>query len=315
LSLPTVTASAPGKIIIVGEHFVVHGAYAVAAAIDRRVRVTVSEAGRNSFVTSGNRSSLLFKNDGQFSAVKAVARKAIQDCGKPSQSLRVKIASNIPSGSGLGSSAAVVLATAAACSKFLGQNFEKAKIAEIALLGERLVHGNPSGIDIESSLAGGLLLFNRNAGMKPIPIAQAMRLLVVYSGKKRRTADLIMKVAMRKRQFPSFFESLTRSASFLSLDMVDAIAAGDLPKVGALMNVSQTSLSWIGVSTAYLDRIIESLCEGGAYGAKVTGAGGGGSIIALAKPEETEQLLDTISKKYPESFITSIPQEGLRWED
>lgn len=311
----SVSASAPGKVIIVGEHFVVHGSYAVAASINKRVRATVSESSKNSIIVSGNRTSLISKNDGQFSAVKAVVRKSLQVYGRPEMQLRIEISSNIPAGSGLGSSAAVSVATAASLTKFLNQDIEKRTISEIALAGEKQVHGNPSGIDTESCLNGGLLLFSKNSGTKPIPLDKAIQLVVIYSGKKRRTSDLISKVSLKKRQYPAFFDNLVQSVSFLSLDIVEAMAGGDLPKLGALMSVAQASLSWIGVSNEILDEIIESACSKGAYGAKITGAGGGGSVIALPKPEAGELLLNELSKHYPESFITPIPQEGLRWED
>ncbi|MCL4518223.1 MAG: mevalonate kinase [Thaumarchaeota archaeon] len=312
--LRSASASAPGKVIVAGEHFVVHGAYAVAAAINRRVKVTVSSTARPSHIVSGLRTSMLGKNDGRFSAVKSVAKRTIQEFGKPRGPLKIEIASDIPAGSGLGSSAAVSVATAAALVRFLGNDVEKSKIGELAMTGERQVHGNPSGIDIESSLNGGLLLFSRLTGTRHIPIEKALQLIVVFSGKKRKTADLISRVTEKRQEYPAFFENLSNAVSFLSLDIVEAISAGDLPKLGALMNVAQTSLSWIGVSNETLDNIIEVSSSGGAYGAKVTGAGGGGSVIVLPRAGSAEPLLKEISKKFFDSFITTIPQEGLRWE-
>ena len=309
------TASAPGKVIITGEHFVVHGAYAVAAAINRRVNVTVSSTTKSSIITFGTRASLIGKNDGRFSAVKAVVKKTFQEFGKPEDAIKIEIKSDIPAGSGLGSSAAVSVATAAALLRYMDLYVENSKIGEIALAGEKQVHGNPSGIDIESSLKGGLQLFSRASGTKSIPVERAIQLLVVFSGRKRKTADLIAHVSEKKRQFPAFFENLCRAASFMSLEMVDTISSGDLPKLGALMNVAQTALSWIGVSTDTLDEIIETCCSEGAYGAKITGAGGGGSVVVLPQADAAESLLKDISKRYTTSFVTSIPQVGLRWEE
>ncbi len=101
----------------------------------------------------------------------------------------------------------------------------------------------------------------------------------------------------------------------MSLEVADAVSDGDLPYLGSLMNLAQLSLSWIGVSTGDLDELIEMILVGDVFGAKITGAGGGGSVIALPKPEKAESLLQQILARYKSSFITSIPQEGLRWEN
>jgi mevalonate kinase len=254
------------------------------------------------------------EDDGRFILVKTILRQILAKESLKNTKIGVSIASDIPAGSGLGSSAAVSVATSAAALKFAGLDTSQRKIFEMALLGERQVHGNPSGIDVETSLSGGLLLFSRSNGSKPIPLNRIMHFLVVYSGKPRRTSSLIGKVELKKKQFPSFFDCLTRSVSFLSLDVVDALTGGDLPRVGALMNISQAALSWIGVSTQAMDKLVDEIAAHDVFGVKLTGAGGGGSIIALPKPDTMDALLKFTSRNYAISFVTPIPQEGLRWE-
>ena len=173
------------------------------------------------------------------------------------------------------------------------------------------MHGNPSGIDVETSLQGGMLLFSRNAGSKPIPLNRVVHFLVVYSGKPRRTSTLIDKVELKRKQFPNFFDCLTRSASFLSLEVVDALTAGDLPRLGALMCISQATLSWIGVSTSSIDRLIEDISAQEVFGAKLTGAGGGGSIIALPKPEAVDKISKYMPRNYAYSFVTQVPTRRI----
>lgn len=309
-----VTASAPGKIILTGEHFVVHGAYSIAAAINKRVRVSISNSSEASFVTNGNSKSKVNEDDGRFALVKTILRQVFLEKNLKIANVAVSIESDIPAGSGLGSSAAVSVATAAAARKFVGLETGPEDIFKMALLGEKQVHGNPSGIDVETSLRGGMLLFSRSSGPKSIPMNRTVHFLVVYSGKPRRTSALISKVEFKKKQYPNFFDCLTRSASFLSLDVVDAITAGDLPRLGGLMNISQAALSWIGVSTLAVDKIVDEIAAQGVYGVKLTGAGGGGSIIALPKPDALDLISKFASKNYAFSFITPIPKEGLRWE-
>jgi mevalonate kinase len=246
--------------------------------------------------------------------MKTILKNAFHNESRFRKGLEVVVTSDIPAGSGLGSSAAISVATAAAALKFSGSDIGSKAIFELAMLGEKQVHGNPSGIDVETSLSGGLLLFSRKNGPKAIPLDRMVQILIVYSGKPRRTSELIRRVAQRKKQFPNFFNCLTEAASFLSLDVVDALASGDLPRLGALMNVSQTTLSWIGVANPTIDKVIEEIAQRDVYGVKLTGAGGGGSVIALPKPETIDAVMKFISRKYATSFVTDIPHEGLRWE-
>lgn len=311
----SVAASAPGKIIICGEHFVVHGSYAVAAAINRRAKVTVSSAeGKNSTITARGLTLPLESNDKSYLPTKLIAKKIFSEYGKPSQGVRIRIDSDIPAGSGLGSSAAVSVATTAALTGYLEQNPKQDLLVETASLGEREVHRNPSGIDIQASISGGMILFNKASGAKAVPLERSIQFLIVYSGRQRRTSELVEKVKLKKQSYPRTFERLSEAASFFSLEVVQSITDGDLPYLGAIMNSMQSSLSWIGVSNPKLDRLIEDVLTDDAYGAKITGAGGGGSIIALPKSDRAASLLKHISSKYKDSFLCTIPQDGLRWE-
>lgn len=308
-----VSASAPGKIILTGEHFVVNGAYALAAALDKRVRVSISEVHDDAYVISGGRKSRQVDNDGRFSMVKSIMADVVERSRSKTR-FAVSISSQIPSGSGLGSSAAVSVATSAAALKFFRLDTSPEAVFETALKGEKKVHGNPSGIDVETSIKGGMVLFSKTAGAKSIPLERGLRILVIYTGKTRKTGILIGKVREKRRRFPHFFERLTNAASFVSLGMVDAISCGDLPRLGAFMNISQTTLNWIGVSTPYLERILEEVSALGVFGVKLTGAGGGGSIIVLPKLDAVEETLRFVQRRYAWAFITQIPQEGFRIE-
>ena len=309
------SASAPGKVIISGEHFVVHGSYAVAAAINRRATVTVrpSAGGEPSTISSKGRTAQLDSSDHFFSAARTVARKTLSYLNSRDH-VEISINSDIPPGSGLGSSAAVSSATCAAIAGFLGRDIEKSEIFEIASHGEREVHGNPSGVDTQTSILGGLILFRKDKGAKEVIPNHPIKLLIAYSGKQRKTADLIVKVRKQRHMHPNFFDHLVKSSSIMSLEVVKSAISCDLPYLGALMNFMQTSLDWIGVSTPSLERLIEDALTVDVYGAKITGAGGGGSIIALPRPERANSLMKKVSSKHPESFLCTIPQQGLRME-
>ncbi len=312
----TVTASAPGKIIVSGEHFVVQGAFAVVAAICNRARVTVKKYdGRSTVIASEGQESSVNSNDRSFRGVKSVTKKIFEKCGRPQQNLRIEIESEIPSGSGLGSSAAVCVAASGALCRLLNFKTDTATIFDFAMEGEKTLHGNPSGVDVQASLCGGVSLFNRKSGAKSIPLSRAIQFIVANSGHERNTNDLIERVERRRRRFPATFDHLVQTASFLSLQAAEAISEGDLPYLGALMNAAQTSLNWLGVSTSGLNMLLEQSLIRDVFGAKITGAGGGGSIIILPKPEKYESVLTRISKDWTKSFATAIPQKGLQWEN
>jgi mevalonate kinase len=310
-------ASAPGKIILSGEHFVVHGSLAVAAAIKKRVRVTVREidSAARPRIVSGNIRSNFDLEDGSFVAVKTVVRNILAKSPKDERSFEVSVSSEIPAGSGLGSSAAVSVASVAALSRFLGLSLDRKTIFEEALAGERKVHGNPSGLDIQASISGGLILFDRKTGMKQISIPEPFSLVVIFSGKKRSTSRLISKVARREQKFPHYFAQLVKATSYISQEVVQAATSKDMDRLGSLFTAAQTQLSWINVSTPQLDDLIEKISEKNVFGSKLTGAGGGGSIIVSTRPEAIEVVLKSSLEHYPYSFITEIPQEGLRWEE
>ena len=309
-------ASAPGKIILSGEHFVVHGSYSVAAAIDRRVFVTVREIEEKSRIVSEGQVSNISVDDGRFRAVKLVSRNILSSFPKSEKNrLEVSIRSEIPAGSGLGSSAAVSVATAAALSDFLGLALDKKQISVLAFQGEKAVHGNPSGLDNQVCLLGGLIVFNRELDTETVELKTPFRLLVVFSGRKRKTSKLIEKVAHKRQQFPNYFLRLLESTSNISLSVAQAAKKGDIETIGYLFTALQAQLSWIGVSTPQLDSLIEFVCKSeNVLGTKITGAGGGGSIIAALRRGAEESVLKGISNSYPFSFVTQIPQEGLRWE-
>jgi mevalonate kinase len=314
----SISTSAPGKIILCGEHFVVHGSYSLAAAISRRVYVSVREIeGTRSRIVANGLTSIINSDDRRFPAVKTVARMILSGAEKKflQRPFEIAITSEIPPGSGLGSSSAVSVACAAALKDFLEQPAGKENIADIALQGERAVHGNPSGIDIQASFRGGLILFKKGQETRSIELSEPFRLLVVFSGRKRSTSRLIAKVAQTKSEYPHYFQRLADSASQQSLAISNIAKTGEIEKMGPLFATAQAQLAWIGVSTPQLERLMEYLYgREEVLGVKLTGAGGGGSVIVAVRQDSIDSVLRFVSGRYPYSFISEIPQEGLRWE-
>ncbi len=300
-------AEAPSKVIITGEHFVVHGAWALAAAIGRKVRVEVSDADRfrvESQRFGSGSSPALRPIEG---VVEAMGREF---SFKPA--LRVLVSSQIPDGAGLGSSASTMVALSAAVSKLRGLDLTKKELIGFAMIGEREIHGRPSGVDTAICAYGGVILFKVGRREKQVPIAGTRRLLVVYSGTKRSTKRLISHVADVKARLPSFFAGLADSASEVSTMAAERLEAGDMEGLGRLLTFNHAVLSTVGVSNTKLDSLVDLLLSLGCYGAKLTGAGGGGSTLAVAPEGKEKSIIAELTARGFDAFVAEIPVGGVK---
>ena len=197
-------AEAPGKIIISGEHFVVHGSNALAAAIDKTVTV---------YSEISHKNSILSRVDTQvFNArIKpinpvSVVREKILEYFDRKEKIKITIESNIPRGSGLGSSSAISVATAASVASLFGEKLDKKTLYEIAFEGEKIIHGNPSGIDVAASVYGGLILFNKNTVPTNIDLLNKLNIIVSISGKTRQTSRMIDRFTSISEKLPHHFQ-------------------------------------------------------------------------------------------------------------
>jgi mevalonate kinase len=293
-------------VIISGEHFVVHGATAIAAATERKVRAEATRSDRLSI------SSNLRDPDALKPARRVV--ESLYKSRKAQPRVSISIASEIPEGAGLGSSAATMVAVAGAVSALEGWGLEGADLARAAEAGERLVHGNPSGVDATTSALGGVLLFTRGSGPSPISLPTPVFLLVASSGRKRNTGRLIKRVSGMKEAYPSLFAGLCESASLVSALCAEALVKGDVLTLGRLMTYNHAVLGRAGASNKRLDRLVDLCLSSGCIGAKLTGAGGGGSVVAV--PPVDSQKARAVSEKLQregyEAFFTKVPTTGAR---
>jgi mevalonate kinase len=299
-------AEAPSKVIITGEHFVVHGAWALAAALPRVVRVVVRES-KTFKVTSdrfGGRASELRPVG---IVVETMAREF---AFRPN--LEVTIRSQIPEGAGLGSSASTLVAVASALSRLHSLKLGADEIARLSMVGEQVIHGRPSGIDPAICSRGGVILFRPGSSPRKVTFKGARRLLVSFSGVKRTTKKQITHVSTVKDKFPSMFEGLTESASEVSIEAADRLVEGDMRGLGRLLNFNHAVLSAIGVSNEPLDQLVDLSLSLGSYGAKLTGGGGGGSVVSVA-PEAKEKSITTgLKARGFETFTAEVPVQGVR---
>lgn len=300
---------APGKIIISGEHFVVHGSNALAATIDKTVKVYSETSDKNSILSRiDNRVYNTKMNpNNPVSVVRDETLEYLNQKGK----IKITIESNIPRGSGLGSSSAVSVATAASIASLFGKKLDNKTLYEIALKGEKIIHGTPSGIDVAASVYGGLILFNKNTVPTTIDLLNKLKIIVSISGKTRKTSKMINRFTTMNDTLPYNFQSLVNSSSILTKEAINCLITQDFQKLGAIINFYNSILSNFGLSTQITNRMIETCLEHGAYGAKITGAGGGGSIIAIAPSTKIKIIINKLNSLGFQTFSVELPKQGV----
>ncbi len=273
-----------GKVILFGEHAVVHGHPAVAAGIDRGVVVEVIEDSGGP-VMEVDPWDLEARPGGRRMVDAALARflEARDLLRAP---IRLRATSDIPLGAGLGSSAALFVAAAAALSSHLALPDDQASAEEWATAAEQVFHGSPSGVDVAATSRGGLGWFVRGEGWTPIASAEPLTLAIAREPGRRDTVAIVRQVRDRLTRDPAGVASLFDRIAEVTGAARRAIERAELPKLGALMNRNHALLVELGVSTPGLDTLCDVALAAGALGAKMTGAGGGGSVIALAPGRE-----------------------------
>jgi mevalonate kinase len=259
----SVSAFAPGKLILSGEHAVVYGHRALAAAVSLGTTVTLHSQAGPTVIRKAN-----FQDERLLPALLTVL---------PADGIGVEIESSLPIGCGMGSSAALAVATVRAYAKRMGTEADFSRCYEEAFRMERLFHGTPSGIDHSISALGGLVAYRRQADgpqIEKITLLRPLYLVVVDSGRPTQsTAELVAGVRQR---------APTRTLEAIGALTERVIAAMQQnEEVGSLLNENHRLLQELGVSTPELDRVVQQLREAGALGAKLAGAGGGGVAFGL----------------------------------
>ncbi|PSP65787.1 mevalonate kinase [Halobacteriales archaeon QH_8_67_27] len=326
-----VTASAPGKVYLFGEHAVVYGEPAVPCAIDRRARVTVEERDDDHLrvhaedlsldgftVEYGGRTdanpdvdvsqSLVEAATGYVNAAVAQARDAAD---APRAGFDITIESEIPLGAGLGSSAAVTAAGILAATRELGADLSATEVADRAYQAELAVQeGNASRADTFCSATGGAVRVEgddcRSLDAPELPF------VIGFDGGAGDTGALVAGVRELKDEY-DFAADTVAAIGDLVRNGEAALGAGDVAELGQLMDFNHGLLSALGVSARSLDAMVWAARDAGALGAKLTGAGGGGCVVALDESEETETALRYLPG-CEETFRAELDTDGVRVE-
>lgn len=280
---------APGKVILLGEHAVVYGYPAIALAIDRFTSVTFALS-RIPLVCSRIRSAPQSVALGTLEqACHVILRRTGQRFGVDLSSSRLEVESELPPGVGLGSSAALSVATIRAVSGVLGRILTEEEVCEAAFLAEHDFHGRPSGIDNTVVTFGGLLRFVRGEPPYRLPPPPEIPLVVVVGRQPRQTRTVVARLEERRRQAPRSVDARFAKIGDLTRAAEPLLATRDWQALGEAMLANHSLLRELGVSTAELDEIVGSARRRSAYGAKLTGGGGGGAVLCLV-PEPREEF-------------------------
>ena len=314
-------ASAPGKVILFGEHFVVKGVPAIAFAVNLRATVTLETRDGKGCV------ELFSKKFGALTY--CVEKGVIRDNDKLSpylqiisdflgvekklenKDLTITLESTIPPGSGLGSSAATSVALAAALMMFSRNEITKDELIKWSMTTEKIFHGNPSGIDVLVSIEGGYVEFeNLNSYRKISPKYESdIEYLLVDTGIPRNTREAVLKVLEKYERYTSIFKKIYEAAREISRESIRLLNKGDYKGIGELMNINHGLLSSIGVSFKEAESIIYTARKNGALGAKITGAGLGGTVIILVEKKDTKKIIESIKKTNSKANIIRITHE------
>jgi mevalonate kinase len=291
------TARAAGKVILLGEHAVVYGAPALAAALDRGAvaRAEPAERNRISLGASAGVEGVESEVGRAFAALSA-------SLGAPPHAVTAEL--ELPPGCGLGASAALGVAIARAVLSSsepdveLGSSAAAGRVLAAAAAWEGVFHGRASGVDAAAAASRGCIRFSRSEGAEPVRAGRPLPVVIAVAGPPASTREMVEGVARLRARRPEVVDKAVSAIGALVQNARLCIEAGDLPGLGKLMDLNQMLLSGLMVSTEGIERACDVARRAGALGAKLTGAGGGGCVVALAD-------LD------PEPLLRAFQSEGL----
>jgi mevalonate kinase len=311
-------ASAPGKVILFGEHFVVYGIKAILCSIDKRITATSqiidekkirikSDIGKVEISTDSL--STLDRSMNIMKPFLYIAKKTLEKSEK-NVGIEIKIDSEIPAGIGLGSSSACCVAVAASVTG-LFEKLSKEEILKIAIEAERTIFENTSGADCSVCTFGGLMQYDLKNGFKKINSKVNFDLVIANSKQAHFTSEIVENVRRFRENNEDLFASFCEQESIIIQTALVALEKNDLASLGLLMSKNQNLLERINISTEKIALLVRE-AKKTSFGAKITGAGGGGCIIALVDRSNIEKTLFNL-KDHSECFSAKIDFNGIEY--
>ena len=298
--MPAISASAPGKIILFGEHAVVYGQPAIAVPVTQvqAKAIVVPNPGGEISITapdidmSGPLASLPVD-----SAIARATHLTLEKTGILNPpAFKIKISSTIPMAAGLGSGAAVTVVLIRAISNFLGRPLSDEIVNEITFDIEKIFHGTPSGIDNTVVTYGKPVYFIKGESIETFSVKKPFSILIGDTGVSSPTAVTVGQVGDSWKAQPEKFNQLFETCGDIAAQARRVIEAGNVAALGPLMDDNQSLLEEMGVSSPELETLIAAARGSGALGAKLSGGGGGGNMIALVDPGDAEEVAASLER-------------------
>lgn len=306
-------ASAPGKVILFGEHFVVYGIKAVLCAINKRITVTAEKVDGGKISIRSNIGSLELGSNKSISEIDSplkpfyyLADKMIRN---QNTGINIKVESDIPLGVGLGSSSACCVAGAAAISR-LFRDTTKKEILEMAIEAEKTIFENTSGADCTVCTYGGIMEYDKRNGFTKIESNPDFHLVIANSNIEHSTKSIVARVREFKEKNEDEFSRLCDNESRLVEDVLKLLKINSVKELGEKITENQKYLETIGVSNNKLRDMIQ-VGQKTSFGAKITGAGGGGCIFALTDTTNLDQTMMGFQSNNYDCFSVKIDFKGL----
>lgn len=299
----SVKVSAPGKLMLLGDHAVVYGYHCLVTAVDKRLYVEaqmIQEENDDIVTPQVKESRFVLETIAHFKKKYNI-----------STSVRIRTRGDFSHRVGLGSSSAVTVATFQALSALFQISLTKKELFDMAYQVTLLIQGVGSGFDIAAATYGGTIEYVKGGSIiEPLPIKE-LPLVVGYSGIKADTPFYIRKVEEAFRSKKSEMERIFNSIQNLVIQAKTSFLNNNLDEVGSCMTANHMLLKQLGVSTPKLDLMVESALQSGAWGAKLSGAGGGDCMIALVEVGRRGAVEAAITKAGGEIIPVKLHAKGV----
>ena len=276
-------ATAASKVILFGEHAVVYDKHALAVALPGAVRALAVESTEGNSIRCPDWETTQGVNAKTETALSQMRQCIQQELGVGQRQFSITIRTRLPGGKGLGLSAAVAVAVTRAIADAAELEIDDERVNAIAFECEKLSHGTPSGVDNTIACFASPILYRR-AGtpvLTPLELREPPPLVVAIGHQTGETRRMVDGVRQRREEVPQPFDDIFRQIDALAVAGAEQLQAADYDKLGASMNLCHGLLNALGVSTPELEFMVQLARDAGARGAKLTGAGGGGAIVAL----------------------------------
>lgn len=298
-----VTVKAPGKLMILGEHAVLYGYSSLATTVDKylTVEASLTEGGEDEIITPGSSDQIFIKQ----------ALAYFRQVTEKGKYFRIKTESKI-TGYGLGSSSATVVATMKALNYLYQIKLTDQRLFEICFQIVLSVQKRASGFDVASCIYGGNIKFSGQSKKTEKISSNPLPLSVIFTGVKADTKIMIEKMAETRSKNPQKTEEIFTEMEHIVSGGQQAILEKNWQALGKLMNKNQILLKELGVSTSGIDKLVEVALKNGAYGAKLSGAGGGDCIIVVSEGHKKSKIEDALKKTGGEIINLSTSVEGVK---